>query len=300
MTDSHPSLDLCLLAVYAHPDDEVFAFGGTLALLAKRGVRVVLAVATGGEEGEVVNPDLRGRVDLTELPAIRSREQVCAQAALGITEIVLMNYRDSGMADSEANRNPAAFVNVPSDEVVGAIVGLIREHRPQVVITFDETGGYGHPDHITAQGATRRAFQLAGDPDVYPDRGKPWMPLKLYYPVFAQRMIREVREAYRARGLPFRFGSGLDEVDAAVTEESLPGFPDDVITTIVDVSSTIDNKLDAFRCYATQMPPDFFYLTAPTDVVHGPLSREYAILVETRVETRIPEHDPFEGVPGSG
>lgn len=293
------SSDLCLLAVYAHPDDEVFAFGGTLALLAKRGVRVILAVATGGEEGEVVNPELRRSVDLAELPAIRRQEQVCAQRALSITEVVQLGYHDSGMADSVANHNPAAFVNVPPDEVVGTIVGLIRQHRPQVVITFDETGGYGHPDHIVAHRATRRAFQVAGDPAVYPDRGTAWTPLKLYYPVLAQRMIRQVRDAYLARGLPFHFGSGLEEIDAAVTEESLPGFPDDVITTIVDVSSTIDNKLDAFRCYATQLPPDFFYLTAPEDVVHGPLSREYAILAETCVETSIPEHDPFEGVAAS-
>lgn len=300
MTNSLSSPDLCLLAVYAHPDDEVFAFGGTLAQLAQRGVRVVLAVATGGEEGEVVNPELRGQVNLAKLPAIRWQEQLCAQRALGIAEIVRLGYRDSGMADSAANRNPRAFVSIPPDEVVGAIVGLIRQQRPQVVITFDETGGYGHPDHITVHGATRRAFQVAGDPDAYPDRGKSWTPLKLYYPVFAQRMIREVRETYRARGLPFHFGSGLDEIDAGGTEERVPGFPDEVITTIVNVSSTIDNKLDAFRCYATQMLPDFFYLTAPADIAHGPLSREYAILAETRVETRIPEHDPFEGVPGSG
>lgn len=293
------SSDLCVLAVYAHPDDEVFAFGGTLALLAERGVRVVLAVATGGEEGEVVNPDLRDKVNLAELPAIRQQEQACAQRVLGIDEVVRMGYHDSGMAESAANRNPNAFVNVPPDQVIGAIVTLIRRYRPQVVITFDETGGYGHPDHIAVQAATRHAFQRAGDPDAYRGRGEPWAPLKLYYPVLAQRMIREVRDAYLTRGLPFRFGSGLDEVDTAVTEQTVPGYPNEVITTIIDVSATIDRKLDAFRCYATQMQPDFFYFTAPQDVVRGPLAREYAMLIETQVQTELPEHDPFEGIPGA-
>lgn len=284
--------DRCLLAVYAHPDDEVFALGGTLALVSERGVRTVLALATGGEEGEVVNPDLRDQVSLADLPEVRQQELECSRQWLGISEVVPLGFRDSGMAGTPANQRPGAFVRQDMDTVVGRIVEIIRGQRPQIICTFEPGGGYGHPDHIMISRATELAFDRAGDPVWYPDAGEVWQPQKLYWPVFAEDMFRRARAALEARGLPFRFGTGVDSID----QGRRIGTPDEEITTVVNILSTLDRKLNALRCYATQMQPDFFFFTSPPEVLQAALSREYFVLARTHGSFPIPEHDLFAGV----
>lgn len=195
-----------LMAVFAHPDDEVFASGGTTALESERGTRVVLVVATGGEAGEVVNPDLRGRVDLADLPRLRQEELGCSARALGIDEVVKLGYCDSGMAGTPENDRPDAFMNADVDEVTGKLVALIRHYRPQVLLTFDQTGGYGHPDHLMVHRATHLAFDRAGNTAWYADTGPSWQPARLFYVSIVREQLRAARDDLVRRNIPLESG----------------------------------------------------------------------------------------------
>ena len=170
--------DRRLLAVLAHPDDESFGIGGTLARYAAEGVDVHVAIATDGAAGSVVADYEEQRERLAE---VRRQELEAAIAVLGV-RLHMLGYRDSGYIDDPANLHPEAFINADREEVAGRIVGLIRTLRPQVVITHDETGGYYHPDHIMAWDVTTRAFHAAGDPEQYPHLGPaPYQPMRLYF-----------------------------------------------------------------------------------------------------------------------
>ncbi|MER3515271.1 MAG: GlcNAc-PI de-N-acetylase, partial [Chloroflexota bacterium] len=153
-----------LLSVFAHPDDESFGVGGTLAYYAAQGHRVALG-ATRGDVGEIADPALATPQTLGD---VRTAELNCAAQVLGVSKIILLGYRDSGMAGTPENQDPRAFMNAPAEEVVERLVGIIRRLRPQVVITFDPYGGYGHPDHIAIHRHTVAAFHAAGDPARYP------------------------------------------------------------------------------------------------------------------------------------
>jgi mycothiol S-conjugate amidase len=292
---SHQPLDRSvgrLMVVSAHPDDEVFAAGGTIALAARQGVDVSLVLATGGEEGEIVNPEVRAIVSLPDLPAVRQEELACSQTTLGIKRIVRLAYRDSGMAGTPSSREPVAFSNQDRDEVAGRLVSVIRELRPHVICTEPEDGGYGHPDHIALHFATVLAFERAGDPTWYPAAGEPWTPLKLYFGTWSKSLFHRLQAGYAAHGLEFRFGTGMVIID----DGNAPGRSDEEISAIIDTRTTIHTKIAAMRCYKTQIMPDFFYFTAPEDVAVDVLGREYFILGASRVESRLPESDLFEGI----
>jgi len=278
-----------MLLAFAHPDDEVFVTGATIALQARRGVEVSMIVATGGEEGEVVNPDLQGRIDLHDLPAIRQQEMACSQQSLGIHEIARLGYRDSGMADSHASRGPNAFCNQDLDSVAEQVVALMRQYRPQVVVTFDPNGGYGHPDHIMIQRATLAAFERSANAYWYPEAGDPWQPLKLYYMVVPRNMIQDARAVFESRGLTFVMGTGLPDVE----RDPNFGYPNEDVTTMIDVRETLLRKREALRCYATQTRPDNFLLTTGDDVLLEAFGHEYFVLVRSDLKTEIPEHDLF-------
>lgn len=280
------------MVVYAHPDDEVFATGGTIALAARQGVEVTLVLATGGEEGEVVNPEMRGVVSLPDLPAVRQEELECSRTTLGITRVVRLGYRDSGMAETPSSQESVAFSNQDRDAVARRLVSAIREHRPHVICTEPEDGGYGHPDHIALHFATKLAFERAGDPAWYPEEGEPWTPLKLYFATWSQSMFRRLQAGYAAHGLQFRFGTGMVIID----DGTLPGRSDADISAIIDIRSTIHSKIDAMRCYRTQIMPDFFFFTAPEDVAVDVLGQEYFVLDASRVQSRLPESDLFDGI----
>ncbi|HEX6507729.1 MAG TPA: PIG-L family deacetylase [Chloroflexota bacterium] len=279
-----------LLFVMAHPDDECFLSGGTIRLEANRGTWVGLALATGGQEGTVVNPELQGRIDPAQLPAIRQQELSCSARTLGIARTWDLGYRDSGMEGSESSRRPEAFVNQDEDNAVEHVVALMRRARPQVVVTFDEHGGYGHPDHIKINRVTRQAFERSGDGVWYPEAGDPWSPVKLYYVVVPEELIRRAREAFEQHAETFSVETGLPR-------DRPPLYPDEDVTTIVDISSTVLQKREALRCYRTQTPPDFFVVRASDDVAREGLNREYFVLIRSSVKTEVPEHDLFAGVP---
>jgi N-acetyl-1-D-myo-inositol-2-amino-2-deoxy-alpha-D-glucopyranoside deacetylase/mycothiol S-conjugate amidase len=201
-----------LLFVGAHPDDESFGPGATLAKYAAEGVRVVYACATRGEAGTVDTPHLRGFGSVGDL---RWAELACAAEKLGLAAVVPLGYRDSGMAGAPDNHHPRALVAAPPEEVTRDVVGTIRAVRPQVVITFDPLGGYRHPDHIAIHAATVRAFHAAEDPHRFPGAGPPFRPQKLYFWVPRRASLRLTVRVLRLLGRdPARVGRNRD-VDLA-------------------------------------------------------------------------------------
>ncbi len=197
-----------LLTVLAHPDDESFGMGGTLARYADEGVDVHIAIATDGVAGSVAGGYEH---TLKELAAVRRRELEAAVNVLGGT-LHMLGYRDSGYIGDPANQHPEAFINSDFEEAVGRVVALIRRIRPQVVVTHDETGGYYHPDHIHCWKITTAAFDAAADPNRYPEIGPaPYQPQRLYFTAFSNRMVKFFTFMMRLRGQdPKRAGRNKD------------------------------------------------------------------------------------------
>ncbi len=233
-----------LLAVLAHPDDESFGMGGTLAYYASQGVDVHLICATRGEAGEVAPEQLDGYNSIGEL---REAELRCAAGYLGLTSVHFLGYRDSGMPGSPDNRHPQALAAQPLDEVAAKVADTIARLDPQVVLTFDPIGGYRHPDHVAIHIATVRAFEMvatenpvAGDPDGYHSRG-------LYFLVFPKRLLRWTVRIMPLLGMnPHKFGSNgdIDIADYAAVE-----FP---IHARIRVQSVLKKKELAASCHASQ------------------------------------------------
>lgn len=196
-----------LLAVLAHPDDETFGIGGTLALYARRGVEVYLLCATRGEAGEMDERLLRGFASVAER---REAELRCAAQKLGLKQVYFLNYRDSGMPGTADNQHPQALAAQPLDRVAADIAHYIRLIHPHVVITFDPIGGYGHPDHIAIHKATVRAFDLAGNPQFSNDL-PPYKAQKLYFQTIPRSFLRAAVLLLRVLGKdPRKFGANGD------------------------------------------------------------------------------------------
>ncbi len=251
---NQPSLTRCvLLAVLAHPDDESFGIGGTLALYAQRGVQVHLVCATRGEAGEVSPEHLQGFISVADL---RVSELRCAAGVLGLSGVHFLDYRDSGMPGSSDNRHPQALAAAPPAEVAARVAHIMRLLRPQVVITNDPIGGYKHPDHIAVHKATTTAFQLAGDPAfVDPDGLPPYQPQKLYYQTFPKGALRLAVRLLPLLGRdPRHFGRNGDIDIRALVEEG--DFP---IHARIDYRQVAEKRAAASACHASQLdggPPN--------------------------------------------
>jgi len=241
-----PSNTPTILSVLAHPDDETFGMGGTLALYARRGVQVHLVCATRGEAGDVDEIYLQKYASVAER---REAELRCAAEKLGLTSVNLLDYRDSGMPGMDANRHPAALINAPQEEVAATVVRYIRQLRPQVVLTFDPIGGYKHPDHIAIHKATVRAFELAGQAD-YQDGLPPFQPERLFFHVIPKGYLRFAVRVLPLIGKdPTRFGRNGD-IDLADLVES-GDFP---VHTVINYRPVSAVKDDASLCHASQLP----------------------------------------------
>jgi len=278
-----------LLAVFAHPDDESFGIGGTLARYAAEGVRVVLACATLGEAGEINDPSLGTKGQLAE---IRERELRCACDVLGISELHFLGYRDSGMAGSPDNDDPRSLVQADPAKVVGKIVRVIRQVRPQMVVTFDESGGYGHPDHMAIHRHTVAAFQAAGDPSQYPEHLvmglKPHVPQKLYFTALPRRFFRGLVQRLKEMGFADRI-AGFDWESR--------GIPDELCTFEIDVSAYVDIKLQAFQCHRSQLSPNSTFSRIPPEVRWDFMGTECFSLPGSRLGPgQEPETDLFAAV----
>lgn len=176
-----------ILAVLAHPDDETFGLGGTLALYAQKGYDVYYVCATRGEAGIAEDKFLKGFKDAAEM---RTNELMRASKVLGLKDVFFLGYRDSGMPNTKDNKHPNAQVTHSIDEVAGKVVKYIREIKPDIVLTFDPIGGYKHPDHIHIQKATTLAFEKADDASFHPEAGEAFKPLALYYHVFPRWFLK--------------------------------------------------------------------------------------------------------------
>jgi LmbE family N-acetylglucosaminyl deacetylase len=233
-----------VLAVLAHPDDESFGLGGTLALYSKRGCDVYLVCATRGEAGTVDPEFMKGFNSIAEL---REAELHCAARRLGLKDVFFLGYRDSGMPGTEENKHPDAQINHPVDEVAGGVVKYIRELKPDVVLTFDPIGGYRHPDHIHIHQATVMAFEKADDASFHPESGSPFKPRALYFHVFPHKLLRLATRVMPIFGVnPRKFGRNKDVDLKALTEFD---FPVHVKINIRPVSKV---KAEAGACHASQ------------------------------------------------
>jgi N-acetyl-1-D-myo-inositol-2-amino-2-deoxy-alpha-D-glucopyranoside deacetylase len=215
---SQTSSPRVLLAVTAHPDDESFGMGGTLALYARRGVAVHLICATRGEVGSASEEHMRGFQSVAEM---REAELNCAAKTLGLAGVHLLNYRDSGMANTPDNTHPRALAAQPINMIAEEIIEIIRLLKPQVMVTFDPIGGYHHPDHIAIHRATVEAFFAAADPT----RGKrsTWQPQKLYFHTMPHGFLRAAVKILPLFGKdPRKFGENGDIDLTAIAATRFP------------------------------------------------------------------------------
>ena len=232
-----------ILAVLAHPDDESFGMGGTLAYYAEQGVDVYLICATRGEVGEVAPEYLKNYPSIAEL---REAELRCASAHLGLAGIHFMNYRDSGMLGSPDNEHPEALINAPVEQVARQVASLMREIKPDVVLTFDPIGGYRHPDHIHIQQATVKAFELVSDEN-FEDGLPPYQPAKLYFHTIPRKFLRVATFLIRLFGKdPAKWGQNEDIDLTSLAQDEFP------VHAIIKYGAVEKRKSTASACHASQ------------------------------------------------
>jgi len=306
-----------LLLVHAHPDDECFSTGGLIARSIAEGRRVDLVVCTGGEEGEIHDPSLDADEARPRLAEIRAAELDCSVAALrgagpGELRVHRLGYRDSGMMGSEGNANPAAFWQADLDEAAARLVPIIRESCASVMVTYDASGNYGHPDHINAHRLAVASFMAAADHARFPDAGAPHAIAKFYEVAFSRdawgALFGEMKE--RGISLPWDSEAGQEGSEAAngsesesqseSQEEESFGVPESAITTTLDVTAFVAAKRAAMACHRTQQQDFGWQLGLPDDLATRLSSTERFIL--TRWPTRgIPdglrEESLFDGLP---
>lgn len=286
-----------LLASFAHPDDESFGTGGTLARYAQEGVRVELICATRGEAGEISDPSLATSENLGD---VREHELSCAAEVMGINPPHFLGYRDSGMAGTPENNDPRCLFQANRAEAIGKVTRLIREIRPQVVVTFEPNGGYGHPDHIAIYQITVAAVAAAADPDQYAEQLGNGLAAhtvsRLYYTAIPNRFFRQLVERLTAHGVDIASLHGPRQENPAEW-----GMADNFITTVIDVSEVLDRKAQSFWCHRTQLNPDGIFakaLALGEDVWREPMSYEYFMRAQPAMTlAEMEEADLFAGLP---
>lgn len=236
-----------LLAVFAHPDDESFGPGGTLARYSREGVDVWLVCGTDGNAGTVDAAMLEGYKSTSQL---RAAELCCAAQTLGLAGIDWLAYRDSGMRGAPENNDPASLFQAPMAKLVGQIVASIRKHRPQVIVCDNQFGGYGHPDHIKLHDATLLAFHAASDPNRYPEAGEPHQARALYHPALGFSSFKLLVRFMPLVGRdPRRFGKNGDIDLTEVVQWETP------VHVRIDVRRYLDVKFAAGACHKSQDGP---------------------------------------------
>jgi mycothiol S-conjugate amidase len=286
-----PRPQLRLMHVHAHPDDESSKGAATTARYVAEGVDVHVVTCTGGERGSVLNPKMDRpdvRANITE---IRRQEMERARDILGVTQDWL-GFVDSGWPEGDP-RPPlpeGCFALVPVEQAAEPLVRLMRSFRPHVVTTYDENGGYPHPDHIQCHNVTVAAFEAAGDPSRYPGAGDPWQPLKLYYHHSFNRMrTQALHDAMLEHGLESPYAERL--ADWKPDPEW-----DERITTRVPCSDWFGVRDQALMAHATQIDPDGHWFAIPRELQETVWPTEDYELVASKVETSLPEDDLFAGV----
>ncbi len=251
---------LRLLAAFAHPDDEGFGSGGTLAMLVARGANITLVCGTNGDVGEISDPDLATPETLAQ---VRQQELRDAMAVTGVSDVRFLNYRDSGMAGTEDNEHPDSLHQADPSRVVGTLADIIRETRPDIVITHDPSGGYGHPDHRAMCQHTTEAFRQA-------TAAEGPSPDFLYYVCFPRSNFQ-------------RMWLKMVEMDItppfANRDIEKVGTPDEEVTTILNISPYVDTKIDSLNCHRTQIDSSGPFAQLPQEMMREIMGTEYYMLV---------------------
>lgn len=278
-----------LLFSLAHPDDESFGSGGTIALATSLGVPVTILSATRGERGETA---IEGIDSPQTLGAVREEELRRAMAVLGVSDIRILGYWDSGMDGTEANKDPRAFVQADRAEVVTRLVVHIRGLRPAIVVTFAEDGGYGHPDHIAIHYATVEAVRLAADPDYRPELGEPWRIGAFYYTAIPREVMLEFAE--RNDG-PLRH--------LTPEQRAVLGTPEADISTKIPIGPFLKRKAEAILSHRSQVPDPSRFSTDETDRADHWRMLEYEYFVRVPLpweDATAPLPDPLQSLASSG
>ena len=272
MTETPADLSaLRVLAMFAHPDDEGFGCGGTLAMLVSRGAHVTLVCATNGDVGEISDPSLATSETLAR---VRQEELRNAMRITGVPDVRFLGYRDSGMAGTEDNNHPDALYQAQPESVVDRLVDIIDEVDPEVVLTHDPTGGYGHPDHVTVYALTTKAFHRAAEfngPVPKPSLARKQESIErlLYYVCFPRSAFRRMWQQMLDAGITPPFASEL--VDTV-------GSPDEAVTTTLNVAAYVDTKIASLECHRTQIDPNGPFSQLPEELMRENMSTEYFTL----------------------
>ncbi|OOC56860.1 MULTISPECIES: mycothiol conjugate amidase Mca [Nocardiopsis] len=282
---------LRLMAVHAHPDDESSKGAATMARYVDEGVDVLVVTMTGGERGDILNPAMERPEIRENIAQVRREEMDRAREILGVQQ-EFAGFVDSGLPEGDPlpPLPEGSFATLPVEEGAAPLVASIRRFRPHVVLTYDENGGYPHPDHIMTHKVSMHAFDTAGDPDAYPDAGEPWQPLKLYYFVsFPPERFEALADILASRGMENPF----EEWMKRLKDRERPRWE---ITTRVHCSEYFDLADEALKAHATQVDPNGFWFAVPNDVVAEAWPTEDYHLVRSTVDTEVPEKDLFAGV----
>ena len=264
-----------LLLVHAHPDDEAISTGGVMMKAKAHGHRVVLVTATRGEAGEIYNMDEES--SRPRLGEIRTEELKAAGEILGVDRTEFLGYRDSGMVDTADNKDPRSFHQAPLDEAAAKLAVVIRDERPDVVVTYAEDGVYGHPDHIKAHYVTNAALDLL--------QREGWEPKKLYYTAIPRSMMEE-----------FMKQMPEEAAQQQNTNMRIAGTPDELVTARIDVHDYVGDKRNAFGAHSSQNDPNSWFTTMASQIYELAFGTEYFQLVRGTPGSELPESDLFAGI----
>ncbi|MFV8394155.1 mycothiol conjugate amidase Mca [Corynebacterium hindlerae] len=283
---------LRLLAIHAHPDDEASKGAATMARYVAEGHDVMVLTCTGGERGSILNPAMEKPGVLENLSVVRKEEMAAAMRALG-TQHRWLGYVDSGLPEGDPlpPLPEGSFALANTDQVTKDVVSVIREFKPHVIITYDENGGYPHPDHLKVHEVSMAAWEKAGDPSFHPEVGEPWEPLKLYYThgFIRQRMLM-FHDLLISEGKPSPYGKFLERLKAHQGDIMLR------VTTQVRCEEYFEQRDQALLAHATQIDPAGTFFGTPIEVQRKLWPTEEFELAQTRVKTSIPEDDLFAGI----
>ena len=290
---------LRLLAVHAHPDDESSKGAATMAMYAASGVEVMVATCTDGSRGDIQNPAVEGEPHpKRDMAGARRLEMEQAAKVLGIRQRWL-GFVDSGLPEGDPLPPlPAgSFATQPLERAAAPLVRLVREFKPQVIISYDENGGYPHPDHIMAHRVAVEAFAAAGDPDRYPDTGEAWVPSKLYYDrAFSPERFRALHFALEEAGLQSPYAERLAAWLEADAEGHTPPPAGHPTTTQIDCGDYFEVRDDALRAHRSQVDPLGFFFAVSPEMQRRVWPWEDYSLIQSRIPTELPEKDLFAGL----
>lgn len=296
---SAPSQGFRLLAVHAHPDDESSKGAATMARYAADGVDVLVATCTGGERGDILNEKVaREPHALRDLAGLRRLEMADAATALGVRQRWL-GFADSGLPEGDPLPPLpfGCFALQPLERAAAPLVKLIREFRPHVVLSYDENGGYPHPDHIMAHKVAVEAYHAAGDAERYPGTGAVWAPSKLYYDrAFNPERFRALHNALEEAGLQSPYAARLAAWLEADSEGHQPPAPTHETTTQIECGAFFEHRDRALLSHRTQVDPEGFFFAVSPDLQRKVWPWEDYSLIHSRVEATLPESDFFAGI----